>query len=191
MYAPPTIPTLGARMQPWESKVLLRPSGLDSDWTLWRPLWKLKDSGGQVRRSTPPAATQDKPTLKYKFSCLLSLPPTNLESSGPFFSLLPSVYRGEFQISLGKLPWLWTKCFIFNNSYYHMKWKASLHLFIPINKEELGSWWQIFASVFQAQPVLRLEEARITNELVYFKIALTVITKKCHLAPWGQPLSHH
>lgn len=45
-----------------------------------------------------------KTSLLCKFPCLLKLPPTNLEWSGSFFILsLISTYRGQFQISPGKL----------------------------------------------------------------------------------------
>lgn len=44
MYVLPMLPTVGpiSRTQPWESKVLLRPSGLICEWTKLRPLWKLE-----------------------------------------------------------------------------------------------------------------------------------------------------
>lgn len=63
-----------SRTQPWERKVLLRPSGLIRDWTTFR------HSGGWVWGSTRPALP--KTSLLCKFPCWLNLPP-------PIWSGLP------------------------------------------------------------------------------------------------------
>lgn len=48
-YPPFTQQALFSRMQSWESKVVLRPSGQYSDWTQLRPLWKLLVLAGTCR----------------------------------------------------------------------------------------------------------------------------------------------
>lgn len=62
------------------------------EWTQSRPLYEL------LRFWLPETR------LVSEFPCLLELPPTDLEQSAFFFLLpLPFVYRGQFQISAGKL----------------------------------------------------------------------------------------
>lgn len=83
----------------WGSDVVLTPAGWcpssDSthDWTLLRPLYKLKIGSVSVERerSTHLAATWDKPICK--FPCLPNLPPTNLEWPAFFFEAL--AYKGS------------------------------------------------------------------------------------------------
>ena len=84
-----------SRMQPWKSKVVLRPYGQCTWLNSVKPLYKRYDSGGQVWRSTCLAAAQHKPHVK--LPCLLHLPPTNLEWPAFFFSLsFPCVYGVQF-----------------------------------------------------------------------------------------------
>ena len=86
IYVLLTIPIVGAtsRMQPWESKVLLRPSGLN----IWlnpvkASIYTFKILVGRCRDLFilwPP-----KTSFVNKFPCLLTLPLTNLEWSAFFF----------------------------------------------------------------------------------------------------------
>lgn len=100
----PTVATVEAvaRMQPSESNVSLRPSGLDMWLTPFRPLCKLLRfwwAGAELYLS------HSWSSLVYKFPCVLKLPPANPEwSAFSFHRSLPSVYRGQFQVSPGEAP---------------------------------------------------------------------------------------
>lgn len=83
------------------------------DWTQLRSQYKLW-FGGQLLRSYFMPKTEVSSFLIYKFPCLLSLPPTNLEWPASFFGLpLASPYGDQFQIMPLKLPRLQTnKCYL-------------------------------------------------------------------------------
>lgn len=75
-----------------------------NDWTMLRPLYTLfKILAGGFRVHL--LIAQDKPGMSVPL--LLKLPPTKLESSTFYFTLL-CMYRGHFQFSPGELPRLWT-----------------------------------------------------------------------------------
>ena len=87
---------LFSRTQPWDSNVLLRPSGLDT----WLNFVK---SSMQTFKILAGACGDllllwlPKISLVHKFSCLLNPPLTNLEWSVSFLGLfLPSVYGDQF-----------------------------------------------------------------------------------------------
>lgn len=112
-YALPPLPTVGAipRTQPWESKVLLKPSGIQ-DWTPLGPLCKLlrfRRQGVEIYSSCgcPRQA-------RSKFPWLLTLPLTNLEWPASFFSLsLPSVsMEASLWTNTNVSSWLLQECYL-------------------------------------------------------------------------------
>ena len=95
----------------------VKPSRMKCAWT------NFKNSGGNIWRCLAPPKT----SLICKFSCLLNLPPTNLEVATSFFGFsLSSMERGCFQISARKFTRFWTnsvqECWILD--------------FIQLNKSE-------------------------------------------------------
>lgn len=86
MHTLPQFPQPGAisMVQPWESKVWLKPLDGMWNWTPLRLLLNSYDSGVQARKSPQPLAT----SLPSNFPCLLELPPANLEWL-PLSSLFP------------------------------------------------------------------------------------------------------
>ena len=87
-----------------------------------------KNSGGNVWRCT--CLAPPKTSLICKFSCLLNLPPTNLEVGRyqtSFFGLsLSSMERGCFQISARKFTRFWINSI----------WKCWIPDFIQLDKSE-------------------------------------------------------
>ena len=88
-----------SRMPPQNRNVVLRLSGLGTDWTHLRILYNLLRYGGQVQNLL--ILQLPMTNLLSKFPCILNLPSTNLEWPAFFFCLtLPSVYGAQFQINL-------------------------------------------------------------------------------------------
>lgn len=106
---PSLLPEFGPRTQLWDDDVVLRPSGQD---TWWNPVqaspYTFKILTGQCRDQL--TIWLPKTSLVCKFHCFLTLSPTDVEWSAPFFGpSVPSAHGGQFQSTARKLlKSLWT-----------------------------------------------------------------------------------
>lgn len=100
MYILPTIPIQGAisSMQPWNSRVLLRPPGLGIWLNPIKPLYKVLRFWAVVWTLLFLQPTRT--SLRSKSPFLWKLPPTNRDGAASFFGLsLTSLYGDSFEFS--------------------------------------------------------------------------------------------